>query len=101
MTELLPLNLCKTMAGHPGVNNSFLINSEDNEALLRNDNSVLEHMHAFICFNTMRSESLDVLGSLTLEQRKRARSSIVALILGTDLQQHFEVRLHFVSFIQL
>jgi hypothetical protein len=28
--------------GHPGVNNSFLVNSEDEEALLRNDSSVLE-----------------------------------------------------------
>lgn len=48
-------------------------------------------MHAYICFNTMRHESLDILGSLTVEQRRRARTQIIALILGTDLQQHFEV----------
>jgi 3'5'-cyclic nucleotide phosphodiesterase len=54
-----------------------------------------QHMHSFICFNTMRHESLDVLGSLNVDQRKRARSNIIALILGTDLQQHFEILCRF------
>ena len=39
----------------------------------------------------MRSEAQDVLGTLTVEQRKHARTRIIALILGTDLQQHFDV----------
>jgi hypothetical protein len=43
----------------------------------------------------MRHESLDILGSLNVDQRKRARSNIIALILGTDLQQHFEILCRF------
>jgi hypothetical protein len=33
---------CGHHTGHPGVNNTFLVNTEDEEALLRNDSSVLE-----------------------------------------------------------
>ncbi len=111
-----------SLAGHPGVNNAFLVNSGDEEALLRNDVSVLEvralarnaphaflcptadswscddrlfasiqHMHAFIAFDTMRKCKGHILESLGQQNFREVRRDVVALILATDLQQHFEV----------
>lgn len=36
--------------GHPGVNNAFLVRSRDPQALLYNDRSVNEMMHASLAF---------------------------------------------------
>ena len=41
--------------GHPGVNNRFLINNREALALTYNDYSVLENMHACVCFEVMKN----------------------------------------------
>ena len=53
---------------------------------------VPQHMHCFICFDVMRKCRVGILSSLTPEHYKEARNTIISLILCTDLQQHFEVR---------
>ena len=42
--------------GHPGLNNRFLINNRDEQAMTYNDISVLENMHASITFKTLNFE---------------------------------------------
>lgn len=40
--------------GHPGVNNAFLIASKSKEAIIYNDQSVLENFHASAFFSIMK-----------------------------------------------
>jgi hypothetical protein len=49
-------------------------------------------MHCFIAFDTMRKCRVHILGTLSPERYRETRATILALVLATDLQQHFEVR---------
>jgi hypothetical protein len=42
--------------GHPGVNNAFLVRSRDQQALMYNDRSVNENMHASLAFRLAAEE---------------------------------------------
>lgn len=39
--------------GHPGLNNAFLVSTNQSLALVYNDNAVLENYHAYITFRTI------------------------------------------------
>ena len=45
-------------------------------------------MHAKNTFAIMKEQGCDIFTSLDPAQRKKARASIVALILATDMQSH-------------
>jgi hypothetical protein len=77
-------------AAHPGVNSDFLIRTGDPLALLfYNDKSVLENMHAAICFRLLSDAESKLLEPLSLQQRAQVRSWIIAMILATDMKGHY------------
>lgn len=75
---------------HPGYNNGFMIATSNPIALRYNDQSVLEHYHCAKGFEIMSDISCDVMEGLTLEQSKSIRSSIISMVLATDMINHFE-----------
>ena len=77
---------------HPGVNNSFLINKSDPLALLYNDKSVLEMMHASTLFFLLRKTDCNILSALKMADAVYVRRVVTALILATDLQKHFSMQ---------
>ena len=86
--------------GHGGLNNSFHINSRSELALLYNDVSVLENMHAATAFKLIMGENrqrkLDIFDNFPEKERSKARKFIVKAILSTDMTKHFAKK----SFIQ-
>ena len=54
--------------GHPGKNNRFLVMSKDDIAILYNDISVLEMMHASILFRILKNKDFNILSSLSNEK---------------------------------
>lgn len=76
---------------HPGLNNTFQVNSQSYLATLYNDRSVLENHHCAMAFELMRSKQFNILGGLTSEQRKDVRETIVQMVLSTDMAQHAQI----------
>ena len=50
--------------------------------------SVLENHHAATTFAVLDDAACDVLGTLTLSQRKEVRRLMIAAVLATDMAQH-------------
>lgn len=78
--------------GHPGVNNSFLVSKHDPLALVYNDKSVLEMMHASTLFFILRKSDCNILSALKIADLVYLREIVIALILATDLQKHFSMQ---------
>ncbi|CAH8655334.1 unnamed protein product [Dicrocoelium dendriticum] len=77
---------------HPAVTNQFLINTNDELALLYNDNSVLENHHLYVIFNLMHKEpDCDITDSFTAQQRALFRKMIISLVLSTDMSKHMNL----------
>ena len=72
--------------GHMGVQNTFLINSNDPLALQYNDRSVLENMHCSRLFSVLRQRGSQLLDGLTTEQYKAIRKSMIGMIMATDVR---------------
>ncbi|KAI8617731.1 hypothetical protein BC830DRAFT_1062209 [Chytriomyces sp. MP71] len=76
---------------HPGVNNTFLINTNNPLALRYNDVAVLENFHCATIFEIMESnEDLNILRSLSIEAQKVVRETVVSAVLATDIAMHFD-----------
>lgn len=76
--------------GHPGVNNAFLVRTKDELALLHNDASPLENMHAATLYELMRDPAVNILSGLDEEQWNSCRKQILVCIIKTDMSFHFE-----------
>ncbi len=85
--------------GHVGLANNFLVATGDPLALLYNDHSPLEHMHASTLFNIMAKDKCNFLeGSgesgrlggvkISTDTRKAMRGIIIDMILSTDMVKH-------------
>ena len=74
---------------HPGVNNNFLIATNDKWAMLYNDKSVLENHHCAAAFDVLMQPENNFLGGVDKKVFKTFRASVVDLVLVTDLAQHF------------
>ena len=91
---------------HPGENNAFQMNSKSNLALMYNDISILENMHASHAFMKMlghgtngnmkgsiidlaSNSQLNVLKNAEPEQFTLIRSRMVEAVLHTDMSKHF------------
>ncbi|KAI9283289.1 hypothetical protein BY458DRAFT_496087 [Sporodiniella umbellata] len=71
--------------GHPGVNNAFLVQSTHPLALIYNDQSVLENVHALTLSQLLYKYGLDRLLGNKFE---RFRKIIITSILATDMSHH-------------
>ncbi|KAG2377422.1 hypothetical protein C9374_009333 [Naegleria lovaniensis] len=76
---------------HPGVNNNFLIATEDELAYRYNDKSVLENYHAFNAFKILQKDECNFLDGLSEEQFRECRKCLVQTILATDMSNHFSI----------
>jgi hypothetical protein len=78
---------------HPGVNNSYLINSRSDMAVLYNDTSVLENMHAAKAFEkligTNCDPEVDIFKQMNRAQVDSIRTVMVYAIIHTDMTKHF------------
>ena len=81
--------------GHLGVNNAFLIQSQDQLAKVYNDHSVLENMHSATLFSILKTKKSDITQALQREDYLIFRKLAISLILATDLQRHFDKQSEF------
>ncbi|XP_075169971.1 phosphodiesterase 8 [Haematobia irritans] len=83
---------------HPGRSSAFLCNSNSPLAILYNDLTVLESHHASITFKlTLGDDSANIFKNLDTETYKAARTTIIDMILATEMTRHFEHLAKFVS----
>jgi len=74
---------------HPGVNNNYLIDTDNEIALNYNDFSVLENMHVSEAFKLMRTNpSCNVFEGFDKEKYKQFRKQMILCVLGTDMTKH-------------
>lgn len=73
---------------HDGRTNDFHIRQRSDTAMLYNDQSVLENMHAAACFETMRKPGHDIFERATPSEFRHLRKSIIGAILSTDMHSH-------------
>eukprot|EP00948_MAST-09A_sp_MAST-9A-sp1_P003325 g3325.t1 len=71
--------------GHPGLNNPFLVDTQDPLALRYNDNSPLENYHAATGFELMAKKECNIAENLKKDDFKRFRKIAVTMVLGTDM----------------
>lgn len=83
--------------GHSALNNRFLINSRDELAVLYNDFSVLEMMHASTTYSLMLSPDQNILQTLDNDAWIIVRKVVMKMILATDMSRHFELLGNFKS----
>eukprot|EP01135_Chromosphaera_perkinsii_P012167 Nk52_evm5s2604 gene=Nk52_evmTU5s2604 len=83
---------------HPGVNNNFLVNTNDELAVLYNDVSPLENHHSAKAFLLMKET--EVLAKLPPETFRQFRSLTVDLVLPTDMGEHFKYYNNFKTRVQ-
>ena len=77
--------------GHPGKNNRFLVMSKNDIAVLYNDISVLEMMHASLLFQILKINNCNIFLHLSSEKWLISRRDIIDMILATDMGKHFEL----------
>ncbi|CAH8631668.1 unnamed protein product [Schistosoma haematobium] len=77
--------------GHPGVTNQYLINTNDQLAILYNDSSVLENHHLAIAFSLLSQPGHDVFENFPRKQRLSSRRMIIDMVLATDMSKHMSL----------
>ena len=85
--------------GHPGVNNSFLINTESSLSISYNDVSVLENFHASTLFTILKKEDCAIFANIPIPIRQELRKIIISCILATDPARTMEIHSKFDSLI--
>jgi len=75
--------------GHPGLNNTFLIETAHELALRYNDRSPLENMHCARLFEFTSQPKCSIFSTLQKQQFGEVRKICIDAILHTDNAQHF------------
>jgi len=75
---------------HPGINNNYLINSQDPLSITYNDKSILENMHLSTAFKILLKPECNFLESMAKDEFKKLRAAVIELVLATDLATSFE-----------
>ena len=76
---------------HPGVNNTYLVNSQAKLAFRYNDKAVLENHHIASAFALTMEEDKDLFSLLSGEDYKHVRELMIEMVLSTDIAQHFSL----------
>lgn len=74
--------------GHPGVNNGFLVTNKSTEAMIYNDQSVLENFHAASFWKILQKQEANIIANLNEKDYRYFRKLSVHIILDTDLTKH-------------
>ncbi|KAK9760252.1 3',5'-cyclic-nucleotide phosphodiesterase [Basidiobolus ranarum] len=83
--------------GHPGVNNSYMINAHSSLALLYNDEAVLENFHAMYLFLLMKKHGVEFFAEQSSPEAQDFRKLVISIILATDMSAHFDYIHNFVE----
>jgi len=78
-------------AGHPGLNNAFLVTTGAPLAIMYNDISPLEHMHASTFFETLRQPGTNFVHEMSRTDYNGFRTKVIDAILATDMAHHFDL----------
>jgi len=70
---------------HPGVNNDFLVKTQDERALHHNDQHVNEHHSVAAAFALLQRPKYDFMGRLPPGTYRQIRRLVIDLVLGTDM----------------
>ena len=84
---------------HPGLNNNFLVTTDNPMAVLYNNRSVLENHHVSFAFRL--HEEIPVWSQLSRITFKKFRDWSIDLVLSTDFSQHFGIMGEFKSKVNL
>ncbi|KAF5406430.1 Phosphodiesterase, partial [Paragonimus heterotremus] len=76
---------------HPGLTNQYLINTNDQLAILYNDSSVLENHHLAIAFQLLTRPGCDLFENLPKKQRLSLRRMAIDMVLATDMSKHMSL----------
>eukprot|EP00998_Keelungia_sp_KM082_P007025 NODE_323_length_2090_cov_77.489047_g317_i0.p1 GENE.NODE_323_length_2090_cov_77.489047_g317_i0~~NODE_323_length_2090_cov_77.489047_g317_i0.p1 ORF type:complete len:653 (+),score=180.14 NODE_323_length_2090_cov_77.489047_g317_i0:69-2027(+) len=76
---------------HPGFNNNFHCRTNAYLATLYNDRSVLENHHLTQVFELAKHPRYNIFASLTDDQRKDVRDTMVEMVLSTDMGNHAKI----------
>jgi hypothetical protein len=76
---------------HPGFNNNFHIRTSAYLAILYNDRSVLENLHLAQVFDLVKNPKYNVFASLSWDQYKDVRDTILEMVLSTDMGLHAKI----------
>lgn len=79
---------------HPGLTNAYLVATHNDLAILYNDDCVLENHHIAQFFFLMKDDSCNILKDIPKESMPLLRSTLIYLVLATDLKQHFQIVAH-------
>jgi len=75
---------------HPGFNNSYLLNTRNELAIIYNDKSILENFHVSETFKVILKEENNIFSEFTIDEYKDIRKRMIEVILSTDMAVHFK-----------
>jgi len=84
---ILVASLCHDI-NHPGHNNNYEIKTKSKLALLYNDISVLENMHANTTMMLLRRKELNIFANFDANMQRNLRKAIIGAIIATDMSKH-------------
>ncbi|PAA87228.1 hypothetical protein BOX15_Mlig000524g4 [Macrostomum lignano] len=76
---------------HPGVTNQFLINTENELAIMYNDMSVLENHHCAVAFKLLQNPGSNIFSQLDDVERRQLRKMVIDMVLATDMSKHMSL----------
>jgi hypothetical protein len=85
----------------------FLINNNDDLAILYNDMSILENHHISLTFKLLKEKDCEIFENIGNSDMKEIRKKMISMILCTDLSVHFkelgnlQTKVHTLSIIRL
>lgn len=86
--------------GHPGFNNAFMVAVGTSQALIYNDQSVLENYHCSLTFQIIQKEKNNILKNMNKEEKNSFRKLLINNVLSTDLGKHFQILKKFESSVE-